>query len=135
MKFKIFISIFIIFGFSGCRFFWEQKDILQKPIINSKQHTKSAIKGIITDLVYQNGLYCYVIKATDTSNFKLESASFCSNKYHHNKGDLVYATFVGQNLQSMLLINSAKKQDTIKRGKKPKKINISPAKEINIKFD
>lgn len=138
MRFKIFTAIFVLVFLSGCRFFWEpklQKITPQKEQVKPKPELKQAIKGVISELVYQDELYCYTITATDTANYKLKSANFCSPKFWHNKGDLIYATFTGNRLESMLLIKEANTKTAIKRKTAPTKTGINPAKEIKISFD
>lgn len=137
LKLKYFLPILLIFTLSGCRFFWEPVYISQKTAPNpaEKRQTKSAIKGIIKDIVYKNSMYCYTITATDTSNLKLKNANFCVSKYYHNKGDLVYATFIDNKLDSMLLISEKKQTNKTIYRKKTIKTKIPPPKEIDIKFD
>lgn len=138
MKFHIFIAIFALIFLSGCRFFWEakpQKNTLKKEQIKPKIEPKQAIKGVISELSYQDELYCYTIIATDTTNYKLKSANFCLPKFLHSKGDLVYATFSAKRLESMLLIKEANTKTAIKRKNRPTKTDITPAKEIKINFD
>ncbi|MBE3606521.1 hypothetical protein CCAL13119_06065 [Campylobacter sp. RM13119] len=140
--FKILISIFVVFALGGCSFFYKQPSkpkniVVQKP-------AKSSIKGFIKDLTYEDGGYCYTIIAVDTKNSKLPSANFCANKYYYDKGDLVYATFVGRSLESMLLIREGsssgkisgikKPQNTINTNRKNIKTKIEVPKEEHISF-
>lgn len=106
-----------------------QPQIAQKPL-------KSAIKGIITELTYTNDQYCYTIVASDTTNAKLPNANFCGTKFYHNKGDLVYATFVGDKIESMLLIREAVKTSpkAVQKTRKNIKTKIEVPQEQSINF-
>lgn len=125
-------AIFVIFLLSGCSFFDPKpKQEIKKPTpVN-----KTAIKGVITELSYQDGGYCYTIVSTDTTNAKLPKASFCSPKFYNNKGDLVYATFLGQKVESMLLIREANELVSVKKSRKNIKTKIDIPKSESISFD
>ncbi|CAD7286845.1 hypothetical protein LMG7974_00113 [Campylobacter majalis] len=125
--------ILVAILFSGC--FYEPKTPTKINQI-TKPPIKTAIKGIITELSYNLDGYCYHIVSTDTSNAKLENIKFCSPKFYYHKGDLVYATFLNNKIQSMLLIKEAKNsQQIVKNGKKNIKSNIITPKEEKISFD
>lgn len=127
-----------VFLLSGCTFFWEKPaPKMQKQVVKKQNLVKkrTAIKGVITELLYKDERYCYTIISTDMTNAKLPSAQFCSPKFYHDKGDLVYATFFGNDVESMLLIRQKSEQKSVKMGKKPTKTNIAPPKEEKISFD
>ncbi|AQW84155.1 hypothetical protein CPIN17262_0451 [Campylobacter pinnipediorum subsp. pinnipediorum] len=132
---KYFLSLALCILFSGCAFLNTKAQPLQKKIVVKKVKKMSTIKGYITELSYDGGKYCYQIVATDTSNLKLSNASFCSAKFYHNKGDLVYATFYGDNIKEMLLIRPKIEEKKIKRTFKNRKNIISVPREEKISFD
>jgi len=105
MKAKILLALAIATMFLGCSFFDDNQPILKKPKQAVKATpTKSSIKGFIKEVTYKDSKYCYEIVASDTKNNKLNKANFCANRYYHDKGDLVYATFYADKLIDMLLI-------------------------------
>ncbi len=133
--FKYLSVLILCIIFSGCAFLNTKTQPPQKKIVVKKVKKMSAIKGYITELSYDGGKYCYKIVATDTSNLKLSNADFCSTKFYHNKGDLVYATFYGNDIKEMLLIRSKIEEKKIKRAFKNRKNIISVPREEKISFD
>ncbi|CAD7289149.1 hypothetical protein [Campylobacter suis] len=135
MYYKILLFIVCAFLLNGCVFQKEQVKPAP-PVAIKKPPIKSAIKGIITELAYVDGRYCYKITSTDTTNAKLPKAEFCSVKFYHNKGDLVYATLIDDSLENMMLIREAKESTpVVKSGsKKNIKTKISVPKEESISF-
>lgn len=107
-----------VFALTGCSFFENQAPKKQAPRTQQKP-VKSAIKGFIKELHYEDSKYCYTIIASDTKNAKLPSANFCSTRYYYDKGDLVYATFIGKQLESMLLIREGSSRGSFSGIKKP----------------
>ncbi|MCD8213006.1 MAG: hypothetical protein LUC34_02960 [Campylobacter sp.] len=142
-KFYLILLAFVLLIFSGCSFFESPSPKRQTEQVRQKSY-KSAIKGFIKELYYHDSKYCYTIVATDTKNAKLSNANFCSNRYFYDKGDLVYATFIGNQLESMLLISEGspkgslsgikKPQNTVIMKKKNIKTNIEIPKEEKITF-
>ena len=142
-KFYIFTMTLAVFALTGCSFFENQAPKKQAPCTQQKP-AKSAIKGFIKELHYEDSKYCYTIIASDTKNAKLPSANFCSTRYYYDKGDLVYATFIGKQLESMLLIREGSSRGSFSGIKKPQndivikkkniKTNIEIPKEEKITF-
>lgn len=131
--------------FTGCALFDRPRLSAPKPApVAQSKPLKSSIKGFVKELAYKDDKYCYTIVATDTANAKLQSANFCSSRYYYDRGDLVYATFVGDRLEGMLLIREgssrggvsgiAKPQNNVVRTKKNIKTNIALPKEERISF-
>ncbi|MBR8464554.1 hypothetical protein KDD93_08255 [Campylobacter sp. faydin G-24] len=124
-----------IFVFIGCSHNTPAPKSQSKPVV--QKLIKSHIKGVITQLTYQDARYCYTIVSNDTSNAKLSSAKFCSDRYYHDKGDLVYATFIGDRLESMLLIRDGGLRSNVVKPtlkKKNIKTKIKVPKEEKINF-
>ena len=145
MKAKILLSLAIATMFLGCSFFDDNQPIPKKPKQAVKvAPTKSSIKGFIKEVTYKDSKYCYEIVASDTKNNKLNKANFCANRYYHDKGDLVYATFYADKLVDMLLIKEGSSRGLYNGIKKPQnevvvkrkniKTNIEVPKEEKISF-
>ena len=145
MKAKILLSLATATMFLGCSFFDDNQPIPKKPKQAVKvTPTKSSIKGFIKEVTYKDQKYCYEIVASDTKNNKLNKANFCANRYYHDKGDLVYATFYADKLVDMLLIKEGSSRGLYNGIRKPQnevvvkrkniKTNIEVPKEEKISF-
>lgn len=144
MKFYL-LAPLVLLAFSGCAFFRQPAlaPIPKTQPVAAPKPVKTAIKGYIKELTYVNEKYCYVIIASDTSHAKLKNANFCANRHYYDKGDLVYATFIGERLDSMILIREAsaarsggvkKPSTSVIRARKSIKTNIALPKEEKISF-
>lgn len=67
---------------------------------------KNYIKGVVMALNHDTGaqMWNYVIEGVDTTNGKLPYVNFNTKVVTANEGDLVYASFNGNNLVEMLVI-------------------------------
>ena len=61
-----------------------QKPPVQKPALNG------SLRGVILDVAYQDGKYCYDISSIDASNGKLPSSKYCGGRLYFPAGDTVY---------------------------------------------
>ena len=142
MKFYVLLAAALVFG--GCAFN-KPRQVVKKPTpVQVAKSPKSSIKGFIKEVNYKDDKYCYVIVGSDTANDKLKSANFCAARYYYDRGDLVYATFSGERLESMLLIREgssrggvsgiAKPRNDVVRSNRNIKTKIALPKEESIRF-
>lgn len=120
----------VLLVFSGCAFF-EKKPapkIIQKSVVQKSAPVKGSLRGVISNVTYDGGRYCYDIKSIDTSNGKLPSGKYCADKFYFSSGDTVYASVSGGLVTEMLLIKSGAHHVTHKAKKTPKFKSTSLAK-------
>lgn len=132
---KLSAFLIITLFFSGCaEIFGTQKPTPPKTVVKQPQipAKNGIIKGVITDLTYSDNGWCYDISSVDTTNSKLNSGKFCSDKHYFSTNDLIYATIVNNRIKSMDLIrsNNTKSQKTY-RNLDSAKIQKSPANRIS----
>ena len=57
-----------------------QKPPVQKPALNG------SLRGVILDVAYQDGKYCYDISSIDASNVNLRGVKFCGCSLYFSAG-------------------------------------------------
>lgn len=140
-KLRVFNFIFLAIFASGCAIFNPPaKPRPAKPAQAIKHQPplpSGSIKGIVSNLTYEENGYCYQITATDLSNAKLPSGKYCSDKFNAQIGDLIYAGVRNGKISSLLIINQSKPQNFKKKTTQPliktdKKRDISKKSQINL---
>ena len=119
-----------------------------KVLKTNKLPISGFIKGHITSLKHNKGIWIYKIKSIDVSNKKLPMVKFSDTKKLAKKGDLVYAIIKNGKLKELFLIGKGdlkvkklekmykkiekNKSKTYKRTKKRQILGVPSSEKIDL---